>query len=298
MSSKSTEVKVGIAVILAVIILILGVLWIGEFRLARQWQTYTVYFEEVGGLSAGDPVAVSGLEMGKVGFISLEEDRVRTDLLIEQEVVLREDCAVEIRSIGLMGEKYVYILPGSTGEVLVPGTVLDGEYKSGLPEVAAGMGDIMDEMREAAESLRKVVDTEGGDFSLGTSMARIDTVATELLALLRENRSDVRSTTRTMKKVSGELDKMIAGNKGKLSDGIDSSIAAMERFSAAAARLDTLSLSLKALVTSVESGEGTLGKLIKERKVHDEIEATLDNLNRLIKDIREHPERYLTIELF
>ncbi|MFH1311819.1 MAG: MlaD family protein [Candidatus Eisenbacteria bacterium] len=291
MSVNTTEVKVGIAVILAVIILILGVLWIGEFRLARKWQTYTAYFEEVGGLSAGDPVAVSGLEMGKVGFISLEEGRVKTELLIEQEVVLRKDCSVEIRSIGLMGEKYVYILPGRSGEVLLQGTVLNGDYKAGLPEVAAGMGDIMDEMREAAESLKKVVDTEGGNFSLAKSMARIDTVATELLALLRESRSDVRTTTRTMKKVSGDLDGIIGVNKDELTEGI-------KRFSMAAARLDSLSLSVKLLVNSVESGEGTLGKLIKEKKVHDEIGATLDNLNRLITDIREHPKRYLTIEIF
>jgi phospholipid/cholesterol/gamma-HCH transport system substrate-binding protein len=291
MSAKTTEVKVGIAVILAVVILILGVLWIGDFRLARQWQAYTAYFEEVGGLSAGDPVAVSGLEMGKVGFIALEEGRVKTELLIEQEVVLREDCSVEIRSIGLMGEKYVYILPGTSVEVLVPGTGLDGDYKAGLPEVAAAMGDIMDEMRGAAESLRKVVDTEGGNFSLAKSMARVDTVATELLALLRESRSDIRSTTRTMKKVSGDLNDMIGVNRDELTEGV-------KRFSVAAARLDSLSLSVKSLVSSVESGEGTLGKLIKERKVHDEIEATLDNLNRLINDIREHPERYLTIEIF
>ena len=291
MSARATEVKVGIAVILAAVILILGVLWIGEFRLARKWHTYTVYFEEVGGLSAGDPVAVSGLEMGEVGLISLEEGRVKTDLLIEQEVVLRQDCSVEIRSIGLMGEKYVYILPGKQGEVLAAGSVLSGRYKAGLPEVAAGMGDIMDEMRGVAVSLRKVLAAGDSDATLGSSLARIDTVATQLLALLKENRNDLRSTTRSMKKVSSDLGEMVESNKEGLAEGI-------QRFSVAAARLDSLTISLKSLVASVERGEGTLGKLIKEKKVHDEIEATLGNLNRLIDDIREHPERYLTIEIF
>jgi phospholipid/cholesterol/gamma-HCH transport system substrate-binding protein len=291
MSAKSTEVKVGIAVILAAIILILGVLWIGKFRLAHKWNTYTVYFEEVGGLSVGDPVAVSGLELGEVGLISLEEGRVKTDLMIEQEVVLRQDCSVEIRSIGLMGEKYVYILPGREGKVLAPGSVLEGQYKAGLPEVAAGMGDVMDEMKDVAESLKKVLAADGSDATLGRSLARIDTVATELLTLLRESRNDVRSTTRSMKKVSSDIGEVVETNKGELAEGI-------ERFSVAAARLDSLTISLKELVASVERGEGTLGKLIKEKKVNDEIEATLGNLNRLIDDIREHPERYLTIEIF
>jgi ABC-type transporter Mla subunit MlaD len=53
MEGKSTDVKVGITVILAAIILILGILWIGEFRLSRKWASYVVYFDEVGGLSSG-----------------------------------------------------------------------------------------------------------------------------------------------------------------------------------------------------------------------------------------------------
>jgi phospholipid/cholesterol/gamma-HCH transport system substrate-binding protein len=55
---------------------------------------------------------------------------------------------------------------------------------------------------------------------------------------------------------------------------------------------------LNAIVAGVERGEGSLGMLIKERKLHEELEATLDNLNTLIDDIKEHPQRYITIEIF
>lgn len=291
MSSNSTEVRVGIAVILAAVILILGILWIGEFRLARRWETYSVRFDEVGGLSVGDPVAVSGVEMGKVGSISLKDGRVTTDLLIEDEVVLRDDCSVEIRSIGLMGEKFVYIMPGRSGEILPPGSVIEGDYKAGLPEVVAGMGDIMDDMEAAAQSLRAVVAAQGGGYTLGESLAKIDKVAAEILTLLRENKDDIRSGTRAMKTVSTDLRDMVSGHKEEVAQGI-------QRFSAAAARLDSITLSLQEIVAGVEEGEGTLGMLIKEKKLHEDMEAALADLKYLIKDIKEHPERYLTIELF
>ena len=61
MTSKQTEFRVGLAVILAAIILILGFLWIGEFRFNRRWQIYYARFDEIGGLSVGDAVTVAAL---------------------------------------------------------------------------------------------------------------------------------------------------------------------------------------------------------------------------------------------
>jgi phospholipid/cholesterol/gamma-HCH transport system substrate-binding protein len=291
MSTKSTEVKVGVAVIIAVIILILGILWIGEFRLSRRLAGYSVYFDEVGGLTAGDPVTVSGLEMGKVSGISLEGSRVRTELLIEEEVVLREDCTVEIRSIGLMGEKYIHVMPGTAGDTLVPGSLIEGEYKAGLPDVVAGMGDVMDDMRDALRSFSRMVSTESGDHSLAESMAKLNAVSSEIITLLRENRDDIRSTTKSMKSVSENLNDVIGRKKEELIGSID-------KFSSAAGRLDSLTISLRGVVRSVEKGDGTLGMLIKEKRIHEQIEATLEDLQTLVNDIRAHPERYLTIEIF
>jgi phospholipid/cholesterol/gamma-HCH transport system substrate-binding protein len=291
MEGKSTDVKVGITVILAAIILILGILWIGEFRLSRKWASYVVYFDEVGGLSSGDPVTISGLKMGKVNTISLEEGRVMTELLIEEEVVLREDCSVEIRSIGLMGEKFIYIMPGAGGDALAPGAVIEGAYKAGLPEVVAGIGDVMDDMRSAVRSFSKIMAAEGSDYTLGQSIEKLNSVSEEILRLLRENRDDIRSTTRSMKSVSENLDEIIGDRKGSL-------VSAIDRLSSAAGRLDSLTITLQEVVESVERGEGTLGMLIKEKHLYEEIEGALDSLKSLVNDIREHPERYIKIEIF
>lgn len=292
MTSRQTEFRVGLAVILAAIILILGFLWIGEFRLNRKWQAYYAVFDEIGGLSVGDAVNVAGLRLGQVGSISLEADgRVKTKLLIEEGVVLRQDCLVEIRGVGLVDEKYIHILPGRAGEILTPGSVVEGRYTAGIADLAAETGDMMGELQNIAKSIDRVVTTQAGDPTLGESLAKLQAVTSQLLDILKENRSDIRSTTKSMRAISGDVNGIVSGRKDKIVEGID-------RFAAAAARLDSLTISLKAVVESVEKGEGSLGRLIREKKLYEELEASIANLNRLISDIKEHPERYLKIEIF
>jgi len=291
MSTRSTDVKVGITVIAAAVILILGIAWIGEFRLNRHWETYTVYFPEVGGLNAGDPVTVAGLEMGKVGTMVFEGGRVRADLLLEERVALKADCSVEIRSIGLMGEKFVYIVPGTSGEDLRPGSTIEGKYKAGLTEMTIVMEDVMVEVKELSRSVRKIIATEEDTHNLGESLAKLNDLVDEALALIRENKDDLRGTARSLRAATDNLNEVLGPRKQVLAEGID-------RLARAAAGLDSLSQSLKSVTAGLERGEGTLGKLLKDQDLYDRIEATASDLDALIKDIREHPERYIKVEIF
>jgi len=290
-SSRSTEIKVGFGVILSVIILVAGVMWVGDFRFNRKFVTYTAMFEEVGGLGEGDPVGVSGLKMGKVGEVKLEEGRVRIELLVEEDAVLKADCRVEIRAVGLMGEKYVHILPGEAAEVLPPGSVIEGQYKADLPGIVAEIGDMMDDIKSTSRSLARLVAGIEDESSLGESLAKLNEVSDEILALLKANKDDIRSSTRNLKSASAGLNEVFGEGKEDLAEGI-------KKFSSAASRLDSLTISLQSVAKGLDEGEGTLGMLIKEKKLHEQMESTLESMNDLITDIKANPERYITIEIF
>jgi phospholipid/cholesterol/gamma-HCH transport system substrate-binding protein len=291
MNTRSTDIKVGIAVIAAAVILILGIAWIGEFRMNRHWETYTVYFPDVGGLNTGDPVTVAGLEMGKVGTLVFENGRVRADLLLEERVALKADCSVEIRSVGLMGEKFIYIVPGTSEQELPPGSTIQGKYKAGLTEMTIVMEEVMVEVKDLSRSVRKIIATEENTHTLGESLAKINDLADETLALIRDNKDDLRSTAQSLRAATDNLNEVLGPRKQVLADGID-------RLARASADLDSLSQALKSVAAGLERGEGTLGKLLKEQDLYDRIEAAATNLEALIKDIKEHPERYIKVEIF
>lgn len=291
MSQRSTDVKVGVAVILAAVILILGIVWIGEFRMNRKWVGYSVYFTETGGLNTGDPVTVAGLEMGKVGSMVFEDGRVKVEILLESKATLRTDCSVEIRSIGLMGEKFVYIVPGAAGEVVRPGATLEGKYKAGLTEMTIVMEEVFAEAKGLSQALRRLIATEEDTHTLAESLARINQLTDEMLALIRENKEDLRSTAQSVRMASDNLSDILGSRKNEIVDGID-------RLARASASLDSLSQSLRSVAAGLERGEGTLGLLVKDKTLHNEMSAVVKNLDSLIKDIREHPERYIKVEIF
>lgn len=291
MSQRSTDVKVGIAVIAAAVILILAIVWIGEFRMNSKRVSYTVYFPETGGLASGDPVAVAGLEMGEVGKMAFENGRVRTEMLLEPGITLLSDCSVEVRSIGLMGEKFVYVVPGLTGEIVRPGSVIDGKYKAGLTEMTIMLEDLFGEVKALSQSVRTLLASDEGGPTLAESLTRLNQLSDELLALIRDNKEDLRGTARSLRTASDNLNDILGGRKQEILNGID-------QIARASAGLDSLSRSLRSVAESLDKGEGTLGKLVKEKDLHQQIESAVKDLDSLIKDIREHPERYIKVEIF
>lgn len=291
MSMRKTEIQVGIAVILGTAILVLGIMWIGEARFHRKWSIYSVYFDRVGGLSVGDRVYVSGLDLGRVARIVLEDGKVRADLQIQQDVVLRADCNVEILSSGIIGERYVHIEPGTMGEILQPGSSVSGRYKPGLSEIIANLGEIMVELKRTTDVVTQVVVGDEGKPGIRQTIEKIDRLLSELNSLLRENRDDIRVATKNIRTASQGISQIVTDRRDQIKASIDD-------FQQAAARFDSLTVELRSLVSDLERGQGTLGMLIKDNKLHQHLDSTLTNLNLLIEDIKKHPERYIKIKIF
>lgn len=291
MRQRSTEIKVGVSVVAAILILILGVMWIEQVSFSNKFVSYTVYFSDVGGLEAGDPVTVSGVSSGEVGAVTLESGRVRTELLIGEGVKIFDDCSVQILTIGLMGEKYIGIDPGGAGSVLPPGSSLQGEYKAGMAEAVAGFGDVIEELGETVRAFRDLVETDGQGASLSEALRKIDELTTEILVILRENRTNLKRTAENMERISGDVSDLVGSEKETLARGI-------EDFASAAARFDSVSVSLKTITERIESGEGTLGMLVNDKKLHEDVEQVLANLNALLEDVKADPHKYFKIEIF
>ena len=298
MSNRSVELRVGLVVLVSCAILVLGLIWVKGIRFDQTRYRYAVIFPNVGSLEAGDPVSVSGVPKGKVEKIRLHQGDVLVDLNLAHDVVLKKDAKFTVMNVGLMGERFIAVETGYSDTLLDLSRPIRGYYDTGIPEVMGKMGEMIEQVKCLAENLEAVVGTKSSQDALITVIKNLKEITDKTNALLDRNQNKFDRTLSDLSYTSAELKKMVGENKGKLQSTVDNLSLASEKFAGMTVTLDSLSVSLNKLTSKIESGEGTLGQLVNDTTLYQEIKKTAQNVDSLILDIKRHPKRYLKFSIF
>jgi phospholipid/cholesterol/gamma-HCH transport system substrate-binding protein len=297
-NSKSVELRVGVVVLLACAILILGLIWVKGIRFDQTRYKYAVIFPNVGSLEVGDPVSVSGVPKGKVEKIELHRGDVMVGFNLTNDVVLKKDAKFTVMNVGLMGERFIAVETGYSDTLLDLSRPIRGYYDTGIPEVMGRMGEMIFQVKCLAENLEAVVGTKSSQDALIAVIKNLKEITDKTNSLLDRNQKKFDQTMSDLSHTSAELKKMVGDNKTKLQSTVDNFSSASEKLDNITTTLDSLSSSLKKLSSRIETGEGTLGQLLNDTTLYDQIKKTTQNVDSLILDIKRHPKKYLKFSVF
>ena len=300
MASKNIELKVGLLVMIGAAILIFGIYLAKGYRYGQDFYTTSIRFPEIGTLSPGDPVSVSGVQKGKVRDISLFEGDVLVEIDLSRDVVLKEDAIFIVKNIGLMGERFVAVYTGKSETVLDLTHPGSGGFDPGIPEVMGMMGDVIGHVNDLVLMLEKTV----------ISPATLDRFS-ETVKNLHEITSRIESST-TMNapkidNIVGDLGIVVRQFKNgwdKNQTHIDSAANNFDKASrqlvALLDDLETTTAHLNLFAADLSESEGTLRMLMEDRRLYDDLRTTAKNLDSLVNDIRQNPKKYISfsVELF
>lgn len=342
------KLKVGLVGTAAFLTIFFAVMFAGNIeKLFTPRVTITAMADDVKGLREGSPVWFSGVEIGVVRSIRFTmQHKVRFEMLIDSDSLryLKKDSGANIMTLGLLGDKYVEITPGSNNAPpLQPGDTINANTQIEINDVVqtsqASIAKISDFIGKLEEILNKMQQGDGSaarffrDPSLYENL-RDTTNELKVFAekagqgngtlgrLINEDDiyrdisssiSDIKLFADTLKSSEGTLNKLIE----------DPSL--YDRFMQASASLDTFSRRLAAsegtlnkliedkelyenmtaasgrlgsILEKVDSGEGLAGSLVSDDELSKDLKVTLEELNILIKDIKENPDRYFKFSLF
>jgi phospholipid/cholesterol/gamma-HCH transport system substrate-binding protein len=298
MRDRSVELRVGIAVVLAVIILIWGIIWIKEYRFRQERYSLSVLFPNVGALDVGDPVAVLGVKKGGVEEIKLYQGDVLVRLNLTRDVELREDAEFKVMNIGLMGERFIAIQPGHSEKPLDLSQFPRGYYDTGIPEVMGMMGQMIAEIRTLTGYLKGALGTEWSEKKIKETIRNANQLSSDLASLLKENKPKIEKSIDDLSYASSSLKEMLDQNRPKLETSLNNLNNASNQFIKITSALEDLSISLKNLSEKIEKGEGTLGQLINDRTLYQDLKKTTRSIDELIEDLKKNPKKYFKFELF
>jgi phospholipid/cholesterol/gamma-HCH transport system substrate-binding protein len=297
-NGKSVELRVGLVVLAACVLLVLGLIWVKGVRFDQTRYRYSVIFPNVGTLEKGDEVSVSGVPKGKVEDIRLFQGDVLVTVNLTRDVVLKKDARFTVMNVGLMGERFVAVQTGHSDTLLDLSKPIRGYYDTGIPEVMGRMGEMIDMVKSVAQSLDRVVGTKSSQDSMLKIIDNLREITQKTNDLLDLNRSRFDQTMADLSYTSSELKDMVADNKDKVATAVDNFSSASEKLHGITASLDSLSTSLKDLAFKLENGQGTLGQLLNDTTLYQQLRNTSENVDSLISDIKRHPKKYLKFSVF
>jgi len=298
----SNEIKVGVTIILATVVFILGVRYFEDLPLFNSTYGLTAEFDNAGGLIAGNIVRVNGVAVGSVNavYISEESGKVIVDFHVDKNIPVTEGSEAVVAGFDALG---VVRLELKLGDPNVP-RIPEGGLVSGL-----NPGDLIGQMTERAPEMM-----DGADRVLG----QLEGVLAEANTMLASPESDFRQTLRAVQGSVDEVETLLSEERERISDILgnvdrltaDLDTAAGEDGEAVTALMDRLNTMMTTLDADLESysatneqlqeilrklndGDGTLGMLINDPSMYHRLDSTLTGINALVADFQNNPGKYL-----
>jgi phospholipid/cholesterol/gamma-HCH transport system substrate-binding protein len=317
----STEAKVGLLVLLSMFILAFLTLRVGKYSFNREdGYQLKVKFNSIAGLDLKARVKVSGVDAGYVKEVTLIHGYPELTLWIKEGIEIRENAIAWIRSLGLMGEKYVEIEPGSESLSLLKSgdRITKAIETKDVDEMAEHLGTLAEELIAIAQSLKGVFGTQEGQARLNQIMENMEQMTTGMNSMVMQNQRDINRLVNNLADFSEELNELMFDNKEELA-GIISDFsrfssdlathgpnmmqditktaetlkdlvdpngygigATLKGFADASGRLDFTLQQLSEIAERMNRGEGTIGKLLTEDQVYEDISGTLSDVHSML----------------
>lgn len=299
----SREVKTGILAIGAILLFIFGYSYLKGTNLLEKNRTFFVEYGNVEGLASAAPVTINGLVVGKVLDIAYQN---KTGKLIvkfsvdEEDFQFSKSSTVRIYSTGLIGGKSLGIFPKyESDKFAVSGDTLVGSIEDGM----------LTAVTKALGPLEKKVNV---------TLATVDSLMISFTNLLDEETTrnlqgaiaNLNTTMKSLNGASGSLDGLLRNNSDKLDrtfTNLDEMAVNFNSLSDSLAQLETGKLvnefqsvvsRFEDIASGLENGEGSVGKLLKDDALYENLEGASRQLEQLLQDVKLNPKRYVHISVF
>jgi phospholipid/cholesterol/gamma-HCH transport system substrate-binding protein len=304
MPDRKQEVVLGAIVFLAIVILILGTVWLSEnYGGPDGGYKLNVRFDSVVGLARGNPVTLRGVKVGKVlGIVIDEEGYPRVQIGFRPPLRdFPEGSRVALKSIGMLGEQMIEVHIGTGSETLPDGTFLRGSTSPGLEKLTVDAAKMAQDLRTAVDTL---LTQQSIDHIRGTIVG-LDSAVVGINNLVTENRVSIAALLDTLVGASSDARGLLGENRESVRATALGLQKTTESLSRTAVELEAAGSSLRSMLANLDrvmeglaQGEGTLGKLLKDDAFYRDLRSTVAAIDSLVKDVKLNPDRYFQVSVF
>ena len=245
-----------------------------------QYVTYRTIVKDASGIFPKTPIKVAGIAAGRINSIELQGNTALITFEILKQIQVTKNSKLRIKSVGFLGDKYIEIFIGDSPELLKKFDFIDSEEAAGIETLVKDTSEILLDVKQIVRSLKDSIAPEGQ------------------ISPIKKILADVQTTVENTKEATLSLKRIMQGNEEKINALVDN----LENFSyelaynmdkgnpdAAISDLkkimgnaDKLTKDLSDIVADVKRGKGTMGKLLVEEEIADQVKDTLSSVQKIV----------------
>ena len=282
---RTTEIKVGLTVLLGIIVFIWILGWAKNFSISSTDVHLKVKFENASGLQVGNEVSVNGVKAGVVKDIYIENHYVVVEISVNSDAKLKKDAVISLEVTDLMGGKKIDISPGKDTIPINPDELQVGIFQADLAsmmEVLSGieidLNSILEDVRITLSEINTVLTDERIKEDLKNSITGLNTLTSSLNKMLVENQQNINSITKNTQEITEDTKELISANKESINSSIGNLNIILQNS-------DSLVTKLNFIADETISGNNNIGKLLYDDSLFISLSKTLEQTKALTKII-------------
>lgn len=289
------EIKIALVAIVGILVMYFGINFLKGMNLFSTNNAYYMTFDDIQGLGASTPIYADGYKVGTVDGLEYdykENGPIKVKVDIIKDLRIPQGSKAEIVK-DLMGNLQVnLLLANNPRERVEPGGIIPGAVNGGMMDKAANMVPVVEKMLPKLDSILTSVNALLADPALAASLHNVETITSNLTV-----------STRELNTLMAGLNKQVPGMIGKANGVLDNT----NRLTANLASLDvqgTLNKVNQTLESAhqftekLNSDQGSLGLLMNDTKLYDNLTSTMSHADSLVIDLKAHPKRYVHFSVF
>jgi phospholipid/cholesterol/gamma-HCH transport system substrate-binding protein len=298
---KRDDVLVGLVMAVAIIIAILGSLWLARGGLSKGYALYAK-FPWSSGLKQGQPVLLAGVNVGYVDEVQLRQDgTVLTTFRVGKEYKVPQGTVATVVPNGIFGDMAIALTPKGPNPLSIPqnDTIPVGPSAPGIAQLTGKADSIATSVNALTTALNKELVASGGLADLRKTMASsnqvmlsVNRLAAEFSAIAAEQNRQLTLTQASLRRATSGID----------SAKIDSTLSNVREASANMAVLTAdfkaTSAKLDSIISKANSGSGSVGLALNDPGAYNDVRKLIQHMDSIMVDLKRNPKRYINLSIF
>ena len=307
---KTNPLYIGLITFITIVSFILGFLYLQDISINKSKFTFTVIFDSVQGLNDGDNVSMLGKRLGKVSKIKFMGQKIAVEISIDDEFNFNIpiDSEIEVKSEGLLGEKYVSIIPGvNVNEFISIGETVAGKREYDFSEITPGIIPMTQDLGVFARRLKATL-TEAQKNNIQNSLNNLESITyiiDSISSSISRNISDkelnelkgmignLSESAETIKNLSIFLNSEINNDLKKLDLILDDLKIFASTSKDVAGSLKVSIQKIDSTLNKLNHGNGTAALLLNDSSLYENLDNLINDTRSIVTDFNKNPSKYI-----